>query len=105
MVNNKTDIPGLIALNIRETDPQAEIILFGSRARGDSNSESDWDILVLTDYPLSADKEKAFRNHLYMLELEVEEPFSLFIYSRSEWENKLHVSPFFYNVRKDGVRL
>ncbi len=30
-------------------DPGAEVILFGSRARGDYHEESDWDVLVLTD--------------------------------------------------------
>ncbi|HEY6976714.1 MAG TPA: nucleotidyltransferase domain-containing protein [Chitinophagaceae bacterium] len=28
--------------------PDASIILFGSRARGDWHEESDWDILILT---------------------------------------------------------
>ena len=29
--------------------PEAEIILFGSRARGDARPDSDWDILILVD--------------------------------------------------------
>ncbi len=29
-------------------DPQAKVILFGSRARGDHRKDSDWDFLVLT---------------------------------------------------------
>ena len=32
-------------------DPNAEAYLFGSRARGDNHSNSDWDILILVDDP------------------------------------------------------
>ena len=33
---------------VHATDPEAEVILFGSRARGDAMEDSDWDILILT---------------------------------------------------------
>jgi len=33
---------------VQATDPEAEVILFGSRARGDAMEDSDWDILILT---------------------------------------------------------
>ncbi len=36
---------------IYQTDPDAEAYLFGSRARGDNHSSSDWDILILIDAP------------------------------------------------------
>lgn len=32
-----------------EVDPEAEVVLFGSRARGDFHDESDWDDLILVD--------------------------------------------------------
>ncbi len=73
-------IAQLIKLNIKETDPDAQIILYGSRARGEERKESDWDILVLTNYPVGTNKERQFRNHLCDLELEIEEPFSMFIF-------------------------
>jgi predicted nucleotidyltransferase len=34
---------------VGEVEPEAEIILYGSQARGDSNAQSDWDFLVLVD--------------------------------------------------------
>ncbi|MBK7338020.1 MAG: nucleotidyltransferase domain-containing protein [Saprospirales bacterium] len=33
--------------SIRQVDPQAELILFGSRARNEERSDSDWDLLIL----------------------------------------------------------
>lgn len=98
-------ITQLLKKNILEIDPKAEIILYGSRARGTENRDSDWDILVLTDYPVDLNKEREFRNHLYELELETGEPFSLFAYSSKEWETKQKISPFYISVSKEGIRL
>ena len=43
--------------SVREVEPESEIILFGSRARGDERADeradSDWDLLILV--PHSAD--------------------------------------------------
>jgi len=91
--------------NISEIDPSAKGILFGSRARGDERQDSDWDILVLTGYPVDLEKERTFRNHLYDLELETGEPFSLFAYSVSDWNSRQKITPFFFNVVKEGVEL
>ena len=86
-------------------DPKAEIILYGSRARGDDRPDSDWDILVLTDYPVNMEKEMNFRNNLYDLELETGESFSLFIYSKSDWTTRQRITPFYQNVSQEGVAL
>ena len=40
------NIPQLVKEKILEIDKNAEVILFGSRARGDFHEESDWDFLV-----------------------------------------------------------
>lgn len=98
-------IAQLIKLNIKEIDPDAQVILYGSRARGEERKESDWDILVLTNYPVSTKKERQFRDHLYDLELEVEEPFSMFIFSKDNWENKQKITPFYYSINKTGIKL
>jgi predicted nucleotidyltransferase len=91
--------------NISEIDPTAKVILFGSRARGDERKDSDWDILVLTGYPVDLEKERKFRNHLYDLELETGEPFSLFAYSESDWNSRQKITPFYFIVVKEGVEL
>jgi len=105
-VKRKTiNIVNLIKRNISEIDPDAQIILYGSRARGDEHKDSDWDLLILTNYPVDLIKEREFRNHLYDLELETGEPFSVFAYSKSEWETRQKITPFFHNVSKEGIRL
>jgi len=86
-------------------DPKAEIILYGSRARGDERPDSDWDILVLTDYPVDLNEERKFRDNLYDLELETGEPFSVFVYSKNDWLTKQRITPFYNNVTHEGVKI
>ena len=98
-----------IAKQIRDSisviDSKAQIIVFGSRARGDSRRESDWDILILTDYPVSTDIERSFRNNLFDLEIETGEVFSTFVYQKKDWDTRHKVTPLYRNIKKEGVRL
>jgi predicted nucleotidyltransferase len=90
---------------IKSVDSDAEVILYGSRARGDERLDSDWDILVLTDYPVDLAAERKFREKLYDLELETGEPFSLFVYSKEHWRTKQSITPFYENVIQEGIPL
>lgn len=105
MKEKTTLISNLIRQNISMIDPKAQIILYGSRARGDERKDSDWDILVLTDYPSDLNTERKFRNNLYDLELQTGEPFSIFVYSKKDWMTKQRITPFFNNVTKEGIQL
>ena len=98
-------ISQLIRNTISSIDPKAEVILYGSRARGDERNDSDWDILILTDYSVNLQTERKFRDKLYDLELETGEPFSVFAYSKSEWRSKQRITPFYQNVVQEGILL
>ena len=98
-------ISQLIRHYINTIDPKAEVILYGSRARGDERPDSDWDILVLTDYSIDLIKERKFRDKLYDLELETGEPLSIFVYSKIDWQTKQRITPFYENVTQEGVRI
>lgn len=99
----KEQIKRLIKQKVQEIDSTAEVVLYGSRARNEEHEESDWDILILTHYPVSIEQEKKFRHHLYDLELEVEEAFSVFVYSKKDWYSRMRITPFFENVEAEGV--
>ena len=88
---------------INKIDTTAEVILYGSRARGDEREYSDWDILILTDYPTDLAVEAKFRDELYELELETGESFSVFAYSKNDWYTRQKSTPFFTNVTHEGV--
>ena len=95
----------LIRNSVNSIDPKAEVILYGSRARGDERTDSDWDILILTDYSVSLQIERMFRDKIYDLELETGEPFSVFAYSKNDWQTKQRITPFYQNVTQEGILL
>ncbi|MEO8112488.1 MAG: nucleotidyltransferase domain-containing protein [Ginsengibacter sp.] len=105
MPENKKHIISLIKKNVSEVDPEADIVLFGSRARGNEAEDSDWDLLILTDYPVSFQVEQQFRHHLFDLELKLGEAFSTFVYSKSDWESKHSVTPLYQNISLEGIRI
>jgi len=37
------------------------------------------------------------------LELEIGEAFSVFIFSKENWENKQKATPFYHNIKKTGI--
>jgi predicted nucleotidyltransferase len=105
-MNKKTkDIAQVIRQYVNSIDPTAEVILYGSRARGDARTDSDWDILVLTDEQADLMTERKFRDKLYDLELETGESLSVFVYSKNDWHSKQRISPFYHNVIGEGIRL
>ena len=85
------------------TDPTAQIILYGSYARGNNTPESDIDILILVESEKPS-KEQVKRIHypLYDLEFETGIVISPIVFSKREWETKHKISPFYENVLKEG---
>jgi uncharacterized protein len=105
MKENTRKVANLIREIVHTLDPMAEIILYGSRARGDEKSYSDWDILIITDGFVDLNIENKFRDKLYDLELEIGEPLSVFVYSKNDWQKKQRITPFYQNVTEEGIYL
>ena len=95
-----------IKSGIGSKDPNAEIYLYGSRARGDNHNDSDWDILVISPREkITFDFESDLHDPIFDIELESGEVISLLVYSKSDWNLKRAISPLFINVLKDGIRI
>jgi predicted nucleotidyltransferase len=91
---------------IRQVVTDADVILYGSRARGDAGEYSDYDILVLTDGPADIPVHKKMIDSIYPLELDTGAVLTLSIYNRQQWDTPLYrAMPFHKNVDREGVLL
>ena len=91
---------------VHEVELEAEIILYGSRSRGDALSESDWDLLILVDGPISDERTDRIRHRLYEIEWEYGEVISSIVRTREEWNSNLYQAmPFHQRVQQEGTRL
>lgn len=78
-----------------------KIILFGSRARGDSTEFSDYDFVVIFNEVTPQIKEKMrdlAGEMLYNYNL----VFSIFLFTEEDLQRKRY-SPFIMNLKKEGV--
>jgi len=80
-----------------------DIILFGSRARGDSSPDSDYDILALIDKETKEIEEKIFATsceigwrHNVII--------TVFVHNKAYFDKKKY-EPLFMNIRKEGVHI
>jgi predicted nucleotidyltransferase len=95
-----------VKLAVSEMEPDAEIILYGSRAREDSRVQSDWDFLVLLDGPVNDERTDKIRHRLYEIEWQNDEVLCCIVRSRQEWNSSLWKNmPFRQNVEQEGIVL
>lgn len=91
---------------VARIDPSAELILYGSRARGEGRQDSDWDLLVLMAAEPDAVARRNIRQALYEIEWSTGEVISTLIRSRKHWMSPVfRQSPFYANVEQEGLRL
>ena len=89
---------------VLELVPDAEVILYGSHARGTARTDSDWDFLILLPRPADTELETQIRDRLYDIELETDTLLSSIIRSRQEWFSKQYeVLPLRREVERDGI--
>jgi len=98
-------IAQLIRQAVNQVDDKAEVILYGSRARGDEREDSDWDLIILTGEPVNFEREMEFRDPIFDLELERGEHFQLFFYSKQDWHTKQKITPLYESVTLEGIQL
>ncbi|MFP4500352.1 MAG: nucleotidyltransferase domain-containing protein [Candidatus Hydrogenedentota bacterium] len=91
---------------VRGFDPEAEIILYGSRARGDAEPGSDWDLLVLLSEEPDRHERAAIESAIYQIELESDEILVPIIRSKGFWDSpRAQAMQYHENVDRDGVKL
>ena len=95
----------MIRTTVREKEPDAKIILYGSRARGDAREESDWDVIILLNKPpMTHQNRYRLAYELWLKGQDVQEEINAFVYTNDQWDNA-PPSLFKYNVREEGIQL
>ena len=94
-----------VAAKIRAVEPEAEILLYGSRARGDAREDSDWDLfLVLPERPDLARRQALYAatgDYMY----DERTYLSMLVEHRERYRERAPWHAFLHNVHEDAVRL
>jgi uncharacterized protein len=91
---------------VEQVDAQAQVVLYGSRARGDATPDSDWDLLILLSPPVNRAKRARLRRTLYDVELEMGEILNIVVEDVDYWVSERNrYSPFYQNVKREGITL
>ncbi len=95
----------ILAVSKEVVPSNAKLILFGSRARGDARSDSDWDLLVVLDTDrLRREDYNRISFPLTQLGWEIGERINPVMYTSKEWEQSA-ITEFYERVNHDGVLL
>lgn len=91
-------------LEVQFADLIKDLIIFGSKARGSSNEDSDLDVLVVIregDW----ETKKSVADPGYMLAIGTEVVPSLIILTAEEWiYHRDYEAPFWQTITRDGIK-
>ena len=98
----RAKIISMIRDTIREAEPTAQIILYGSRARGDAREDSDWDVLAIVDKPrLTLEERGNIQYPIWDKGLDMGEEINVFPYTKKQWDQ---APPSLFKPISKGVK-
>ncbi len=82
----------------------AELILFGSKVRGDSNDESDIDVLILLGENIDDYLREEIFDIAYKIELAYDVVFGIIVQTKLLWySDNAQDIPLYQSIQRDGV--
>ena len=105
-MNQKEKILKRIKRKVHEIDSTARIVLYGSYARNDYTENSDIDILILLDKgKITYSDEQRIKYPLYDIEFETGLIISPIVLSKADWNAQHSKTPFYNNLKREGLEL
>lgn len=95
-VQTKQQILVSIKSQVQSILPGATIILFGSRANDSFTEESDWDVLILADEPVTKKTKQAIHNKIFPLSVSIGAFINILLVAKKDWQQ----NPSYYSLRK-----
>ena len=91
---------------IKEKFPVKEVILFGSKARGDDDPESDIDLLLLTTRPIHWKERHSIVEALFDVEMKYDVVISIIVNSVNDWQTGLSsLLPVHEEITQEGIAI
>lgn len=79
---------------ITATTPDAEIMLFGNRAKGAYNAQSDWDILILTTNDYANTLKWKLQEKLFAVTIQQGTRVNILLTQKGKWYTEKEYEPF-----------
>ena len=104
LIKREHDAVKMIAEVLRKNFPVEEIVLFGSKSRGDDEKHSDIDLLIVTDQTLHWKDEKTIVELMFDAGMEYDVIFSPLFVSSEEWHRGIFTEfPVYKEIIRDGA--
>ena len=93
-----------IKRRVMERFPVVVFLLYGSAARGEADSESDLDLLIVTALPLTRFKRHEITDIVFEVNLRFDTNFSSLVVDKESWETGIiSILPLRGEILRDGI--
>jgi predicted nucleotidyltransferase len=83
----------------------AEIVLFGSKARGDGDNYSDIDVLVLLEQEPDLSIEEEIIDIGFDIEIKYDIVLGILVHSKAFWDSRGNLMPIYKEIERDGIQI
>jgi predicted nucleotidyltransferase len=106
MINNNEETFSVIRNTATSLLPDCKILLFGSRARNDNSTDSDYDFLIITKNTIETHRKRALKSQLRKELAKHKIPADILIQSEEEIQIKKEITGHILRqIIKEGIAI